>query len=54
LEKLEKRKTEITEQFNNPLKLTPKDIEKLGFELGDVQKQIDVKELRWLELSEIV
>jgi ABC transport system ATP-binding/permease protein len=54
IEKLEKRKSEITEQFNNPLKLTPKDIEKLGFELGDVQKQVEIKELRWLELSELV
>ena len=54
LEKLESRKSEITNQFNDPSKLSSKDIEKLGIELGDVQNQLEIKELRWLELSEIV
>ena len=54
VEKLENRKLEITNQFNNPSKLSSKDIEKLGLELGDVQNQLEIKELRWLELSEMV
>lgn len=54
LEKLESRKSEITNQFNDPSKLSAKDIEKLGIELGEVQNQLEIKELRWLELSEIV
>jgi ABC transport system ATP-binding/permease protein len=54
IEKLESRKSDITNQFNDPSKLSTKDIEKLGVELGDVQNQLETKELRWLELSEMV
>ena len=54
VEKLENRKTEITNQFNDSSKLSSKEIEKLGLELGEVQNQLEIKELRWLELSEMV
>ena len=49
--KLEKRKAEIVAQFNDT-SLDPSEIEKLSIELGELNKNIDDKEMRWLELSE--
>ncbi len=49
--KLETRKAEIMEQFNQA-NLDPENIEKLSIELGDINKKIDEKEMRWLELGE--
>lgn len=52
ISKLEDRKTEITEKFNNP-DLTAEEIEKLSIELGDVKNEIEEKEFRWMELAEL-
>ncbi|HFB99581.1 MAG TPA: ABC transporter ATP-binding protein, partial [Phaeodactylibacter sp.] len=49
ISKLEERKKEITEKFNNP-NLTAEEIEKLSIELGEVNDGIDEKEMRWMEL----
>jgi ATP-binding cassette subfamily F protein uup len=52
MEKLEKKKTDIAEQFNNA-SLSPEKIKELSLELGDIQNNIEAAENRWLELSEI-
>ncbi len=52
IKKLEKRKVEITEKFNDT-SLTGDDISKLSVELGEVTNSIDEKEMRWLELEEM-
>ncbi|MEM9824763.1 MAG: ABC transporter C-terminal domain-containing protein, partial [Bacteroidota bacterium] len=52
IEKLEKRKGEIMEQFNQP-DLTPEKIEELSIELGNLNKTMEEKEMRWLELGEL-
>ena len=49
---LEERKTEIETQFSSGSSMTNKDIEKLSSELQSVHKSLEIKELRWLELSE--
>ena len=49
--KLEVRKSEIMEQFNQA-NLDPANIEKLSIELGGINKDIEEKEMRWLELGE--
>ena len=49
---LEERKTEIETQFSSGSSMTNKDIEKLSSELQGVHKSLEIKELRWLELSE--
>jgi ATP-binding cassette subfamily F protein uup len=51
LRKLEQRKTQIFELFNDT-SLPSADIEKLSIELGTIQKSLEGKELRWLELAE--
>ncbi len=51
IEKLEVKKKEITEQFNDT-SLSPDEIQNLSVELGAINKSIDEKEMRWLELSE--
>lgn len=52
LEKLEARKTELTEKFNDS-NLASEEIQKYSIELGQVKQEIDEKEMRWLELSEL-
>lgn len=52
IEKLEKRKAEITEKFNDA-SLSSEDIQKMSIELGEINNSIDEKEMRWLELSEM-
>ncbi|MBL7826146.1 MAG: ABC-F family ATP-binding cassette domain-containing protein [Saprospiraceae bacterium] len=47
----EARKREIMEKFNT-LELAPADIEKLSAELGKLQEELELKEMRWLELAE--
>ena len=54
IEKLEQQKATLTEKFNDVSKLSAKDIEKLSLELSEVQNQLEIKEMRWLELSELV
>jgi ABC transport system ATP-binding/permease protein len=54
IEKLETRKAEIELKFNDVANLKGDDITKLSKELADIQNQLEIKELRWLELSEMV
>ena len=54
IEKLEQQKVVLTEKFNDVSKLSPSDIQKLSLELQGIQEQLDTKEMRWLELSELV
>jgi len=51
IEKLETKKAEITEKFNDT-SLSSEEIQKLSIELGQINQSIDEKEMRWLELSE--
>ncbi len=48
---LERRKQEILQQFDNA-NLSPTDISRLSEELGALQKTLEEKELKWLELAE--
>jgi len=52
ISKLEERKTEITEKFNNP-ELTADEIQKLSIQLGDIKNEIEEKEMRWMELADM-
>jgi len=52
IEKLEKRKAELVEGFNQT-DLSSEDIQKLSIELGEVEKTLEEKEMRWLELGEL-
>jgi ABC transport system ATP-binding/permease protein len=54
IEKLESRKAEIENKFNDVANLKGDDITKFSKELEDIHKQLEIKELRWLELSEMV
>lgn len=51
IEKLEEKKISLTDKFNDA-SLTPEDIEKYSNELGAVQEELELKELRWMELAE--
>ena len=51
IEKHELRKAEIMEKFNDP-DLPADEIQSLSEELGKLNREIDEKEMRWLELSE--
>ena len=50
--KMESRKTEIMERFN-AADLGANEAAKLSAELGKLQEELDVREMRWLELSEL-
>ena len=52
IEKLEKRKAELVEGFNQS-GISSEDIQKLSIELGEVEKTLEEKEMRWLELGEL-
>ncbi len=52
IEKHELRKAEIMEKFNDP-NLPSDDIQKLSNELGEINRTLEDKEMRWLELSEL-
>lgn len=51
ISKLEWKKEEITQRFNDP-ELSPDQIQELSIELGELKKQIEEKEERWMELAE--
>ncbi|MCB0663125.1 MAG: ABC-F family ATP-binding cassette domain-containing protein [Saprospiraceae bacterium] len=51
MEKLEERKSSIYEQFNDP-SLSSEQIEELSKEVGQIQKDLEDKEMRWMELAE--
>jgi ATP-binding cassette subfamily F protein uup len=52
IEKHESRKAEIMEKFNDA-NLPPDEIQKLSNELGKINQELEEKEMRWLELSEM-
>ena len=51
IEKLEKQKKDIQLAFEKTT-LSSVDIQKLSIELGEIEKQIETNEDRWLELSD--
>jgi ATP-binding cassette subfamily F protein uup len=51
IEKLESRKAEIFERFNDPT-ISSDEIETLSIEVSDLKEQLEEKELRWMELAE--
>jgi ABC transport system ATP-binding/permease protein len=51
---LEERKIMLTNKFNDAAKMKPFEIQKLSDDLTEVQKTLENKEMRWLELSEMV
>lgn len=52
IKRLEERKAEIIEQFNSS-DLAVDQIQKLSKELNDLNENLEMKELRWLELAEL-
>ena len=48
--KLEKRRDEITDKFNTT-NMKPDEMQKLSVELGVINKDLEEKEMKWLELS---
>jgi ABC transport system ATP-binding/permease protein len=50
--KLESRRKEIESRFSEQADLSAKQIEELGQELAAVNKTIEAKEMRWMELAE--
>ncbi len=53
INKLETKKSEITAQFNNP-ELTAEQITTLSKELSTIQDEIEEREMRWMELAELM
>ena len=51
---LEDKKALLTYKFNDAATMTPADIKKLSDDLNEVQETLETKEMRWLELSELV
>lgn len=51
IDKLEQKKTEITEKFSDT-SLSGQQIEELSIKLAEVEKAIEEKEERWMELAE--
>jgi ABC transport system ATP-binding/permease protein len=54
IEQLEDKKAKLTHKFNDAATMTPEQIKKLSDELSEVQNTLEIKEMRWLELSELV
>jgi ABC transport system ATP-binding/permease protein len=54
IEKMEKRKKEIESAFNDFASMKPDEVTRLSRELETLQSDLEEKEMRWLELSEIV
>lgn len=50
--KLEARKLEISEGFNNP-DLTPDKIQEMSIEIGKIDEELEEKEMEWMELAEL-
>lgn len=53
IEDLEKEKKEVHDKLQDG-QLSFDDLQKLSLRIGEINEQIDLKEMRWLELSEIV
>ena len=54
ISQLEEKKAKLTHKFNDAATMTPEQIQKLSDELSDAQNTLEIKEMRWLELSELV
>lgn len=52
IEQLETKKAEISEQFNST-NLSPEQIEELSIQLGQVNEELEEKEMAWMELVEM-
>ncbi len=52
IEKLEEKKAAITEKFHDT-SLSPTEIERLSIELGQLNEELEEKEMRWIELAEL-
>jgi ATP-binding cassette subfamily F protein uup len=52
ISKLEAKKEQLHEQFNDPDSLTPEKIKALSIELEQVKEQIEEKEMQWMELAD--
>ncbi|MEL6942977.1 MAG: ATP-binding cassette domain-containing protein, partial [Bacteroidota bacterium] len=52
IEQLEAKKAEISEQFNST-DLSPEQIEELSIQLGQVNEELEEKEMAWMELVEM-
>ena len=52
IEKLEDKKKAISDKFLDG-SLSGEEIQQLSIELGEIDKQIEEKEMRWLELGEL-
>lgn len=52
IERLEEQKEKLTEKFNDT-SISPEDIEKYSIELGELNEQLEEKEMRWMELAEL-
>ena len=52
IKKLEIKKKEIQNRFTKE-ELNPKEIEEISIELGLLEKELEIKTLKWFELSEI-
>jgi ATP-binding cassette subfamily F protein uup len=50
--KLEERKAELTEQFNDA-SLSSEEITDLSKELSNINEELEEKEMRWMELAEM-
>ena len=53
ISQLEEKKTLLTNKFNDASTMTPSDLKKLSDDLNNVQETLEMKEMRWLELSEL-
>ena len=51
---LEDKKALLTHKFSDAATMTPADIKKLSDDLNEVQETLETKEMRWLELSDLV
>ena len=52
IKKLEIKKKEIQNRFTKE-ELNPKEIEEISIELGLLEKELEIKTIKWFELSEI-
>ena len=53
ISQFEEKKTLLTNKFNDAAKMTSAELKKLSDELNTVQETLEMKEMRWLELSEL-
>ena len=52
INRLEEKKSELTNRFTEP-DITPEQIKALSIELDELKKELEEKEMRWMELAEL-